>query len=513
MTINDDPSTGRESGTASGLIAAEQRSPGWGESRLVVRAWQALLELETDEARRYLGRLRQRDGDGAGHRHVRAQHVALLEAGLALVSDDIEAAVAHACEVSGQRQTEAMARATSVLLRFAGWRLKNPARFKAAASVLPCAHIGKRPSLPAALALVLEAAAETQRSGREIAKRLAADALRLASTLRAGRSFALAHAAAVMGELLYEQGELDEAEKLLRRHLAQVARCGGPDAVDAAYATLARIAHGRGRSRTAALLVHELVTIGRTRKLPRLTALGYAREVELYCRLGDQACALAALHNLRGVPDAGMPELVRSEIGIMVRDGELRLRMLVAPSYGLAAALRERIALHGRRGDAAQSLTMSMLLVELLVLTGCGGEAERELLICLRIGRRSGMFQSFLQASAIVREQLSAAYSGALSTVADQAELRSYMASMIGRGSLPMATASASSARTAKIVITGREREILMRMSHGNSNKEIARDLGIGPETVKSHAKRIFVKLGVTKRIEAVTCAHDLSLL
>jgi ATP/maltotriose-dependent transcriptional regulator MalT len=55
--------------------------------------------------------------------------------------------------------------------------------------------------------------------------------------------------------------------------------------------------------------------------------------------------------------------------------------------------------------------------------------------------------------------------------------------------------------------ITPRERDVLSMISHGNSNKQIARTLKISPETVKSHVKRIFSKLSVTTRTEAVSRA------
>jgi DNA-binding CsgD family transcriptional regulator len=61
--------------------------------------------------------------------------------------------------------------------------------------------------------------------------------------------------------------------------------------------------------------------------------------------------------------------------------------------------------------------------------------------------------------------------------------------------------------------LTAREREILVVISHGSSNKRIARDLKISPETVKSHLKRIFMKLGVSTRTEAVCRAGSMGLL
>jgi LuxR family transcriptional regulator, maltose regulon positive regulatory protein len=51
--------------------------------------------------------------------------------------------------------------------------------------------------------------------------------------------------------------------------------------------------------------------------------------------------------------------------------------------------------------------------------------------------------------------------------------------------------------------LSPRERHILGLLSDGQSNKEIARGLGIAPETVKTHVSRIFGKLGVRTRAQA----------
>jgi len=50
-----------------------------------------------------------------------------------------------------------------------------------------------------------------------------------------------------------------------------------------------------------------------------------------------------------------------------------------------------------------------------------------------------------------------------------------------------------------------RETHILTLVAKGHSNKDIARSLGIAPETVKSHVKSIFAKLGVSGRVQAAT--------
>jgi ATP/maltotriose-dependent transcriptional regulator MalT len=61
--------------------------------------------------------------------------------------------------------------------------------------------------------------------------------------------------------------------------------------------------------------------------------------------------------------------------------------------------------------------------------------------------------------------------------------------------------------------LSPREHIVLQLISWGHSNKSVAQSLGIAPETVKSHAKKIFVKLGVQSRLEAVMRALMLGLI
>lgn len=62
-------------------------------------------------------------------------------------------------------------------------------------------------------------------------------------------------------------------------------------------------------------------------------------------------------------------------------------------------------------------------------------------------------------------------------------------------------------------VLSAREVEVLRLVSRGNSNKQVAAELGIGESTVKTHLLRIFEKLGVADRTRAVTLAMERGLL
>lgn len=60
--------------------------------------------------------------------------------------------------------------------------------------------------------------------------------------------------------------------------------------------------------------------------------------------------------------------------------------------------------------------------------------------------------------------------------------------------------------------LTGREMEILLLMTQGKTNQEIADDLFISLKTVKTHVSNILSKLGVQDRTQAVIYAFKHSL-
>ena len=65
---------------------------------------------------------------------------------------------------------------------------------------------------------------------------------------------------------------------------------------------------------------------------------------------------------------------------------------------------------------------------------------------------------------------------------------------------------------TAFADLTPREREILCHLAEGQSNKAIARVLGISDGTVKLHVKAILRKLDVHSRVEAAVIAVERGL-
>ena len=61
--------------------------------------------------------------------------------------------------------------------------------------------------------------------------------------------------------------------------------------------------------------------------------------------------------------------------------------------------------------------------------------------------------------------------------------------------------------------ISRRELQVLEALADGQSNKEIARTLAISPNTVKTHIARLYEKLQVNGRVQAIGEARSLHLI
>jgi LuxR family maltose regulon positive regulatory protein len=61
--------------------------------------------------------------------------------------------------------------------------------------------------------------------------------------------------------------------------------------------------------------------------------------------------------------------------------------------------------------------------------------------------------------------------------------------------------------------LTGRERELLRVLSAGASYDEAAARLGVSINTVRTHVRALYRKLGVTSKLEAVMSAMRLGIL
>lgn len=114
-----------------------------------------------------------------------------------------------------------------------------------------------------------------------------------------------------------------------------------------------------------------------------------------------------------------------------------------------------------------------------------------------------------------LEELLRLLYTEVASKSGGLAQLRSYLLHLVAR--LPSERVIQSRVSEPRgpsgDPLSARECDVLRLMSCGFSNKRIARELQITTETVKSHAKSIFVKLAVQSRAHAVSRGNGLGLI
>jgi DNA-binding CsgD family transcriptional regulator len=68
-------------------------------------------------------------------------------------------------------------------------------------------------------------------------------------------------------------------------------------------------------------------------------------------------------------------------------------------------------------------------------------------------------------------------------------------------------------AKLKEVGLTAREHEILALIAEGLSNREIGERLFVSENTVKTHSSRLFEKLQVNRRVQAVQKGKDLGLI
>jgi DNA-binding NarL/FixJ family response regulator len=82
---------------------------------------------------------------------------------------------------------------------------------------------------------------------------------------------------------------------------------------------------------------------------------------------------------------------------------------------------------------------------------------------------------------------------------------------VVGPGAVGPGVVGLSGAR--RLALTERELQVLRGMADGKSNAEIGRELFVSEDTVKTHARRLFRKLGARDRAHAVAAAFRAGLV
>ena len=194
---------------------------------------------------------------------------------------------------------------------------------------------------------------------------------------------------------------------------------------------------------------------------------------------------------------SGLSELLERrgiEVCAAVGDGEEGCRV--------AAELEPDVVLLDLRMPGIDGLSvlerLAALGLQCAVVMLTTSSDERDLVTSLRSGARGYLLKD-MEPDRLV-EALAAVVDG--ETVVAP-EMTSVLAKVVKGGALESGRPNRFSS------LTPREFEILRHLAEGQSNKEIARDLGITDGTVKLHVRSILRKLEVRSRVEAAVIAVE----
>jgi LuxR family maltose regulon positive regulatory protein len=346
------------------------------------------------------------------------------------------------------------------------------------------------------------------------AHRLFEHAIAMARDSHGPGSYAEAMVAIFEVELLYEWNELSAAERLLHTHRQIIEECGLVVHEMACKLHIARLAAARGRHDEAMAVLERAERLGLERRYHRLTASALNDRVRLLLARNDARSARWALR-ARGV-DEGVINRI-STTGAELEAMALA-RVLIAedrPDSALRILdkVTERVRQDGRLRRLAQVRALSAIAA---YRAGDALSALAAAVDTISLCAPQNALRSLIDEGCGLRDVLVFAR-GRMPTWSSDTETGRHIDrvmeafAQIARGTARDAgTLPATSRRSPGF--SRREAEVARLLTAGHSNRDLARTLGMAPDTVKWHLKNIFGKLGVANRTQAVLRLQEIGL-
>ena len=493
------------------LRALESRSVRPSPNTLLVRAWRSLIELRIDDALATVAQFEDALGraDAAVAARTR-QFAEVLKAVLLVLKCRDGATVRAALAVLESRhRSSGKSPALAAALRVGYWKVRDLDRYYAVPRLIHAVptHRGTH-ALATIIGPAFEAIVEAEQLRLAVATRLARSAHERAVSRFGERSPLTARAAVVLAELLYEEGQCAGLEPLVMESLAAVRNSGDEESASRAYRVLARLAARRGDMQFAFLILKEAETLAAAREWTTMRGESLMLRTQFLLkegRTGDAAICADRIETLA----SGFS----SDDTLHASHALARAQVLIATGDACRAAtiLRELQAASCGKRNNYWALRLSVHLADALLAAGDQAEGRAILVQAIQVGARAGVYQTFVDAGTHVAELLLSLHHATSHDSRLPPELRPYIGSILA----DRAQAARAPTRASRVTesLSPREQNVLRAMSRGLSNKRIALELQIAPETVKSHVKGIFIKLAVQTRAHAVSTASAMGLL
>lgn len=318
------------------------------------------------------------------------------------------------------------------------------------------------------------------------------------------RSDLAANCAAFQAELLYEQDRVADARALFDWALPHMEQSDGwVDVYAAAYFTEARALAGEGALDEAWALIARARRVASRRRLRQLELLAGICEVELHLTYGsdfDVACNAAAKIGLDSLADAMAEDSpLYRPVAVAAALCRVRLRFLAGEHAAAMAEVEQLRAWANQRGAGRLLIDVNILAAYGHRETGAVAKSKS----CFDDAVGIAMFQDVIRPFVDARQFVQTCLDDAMA----DAQIDRFRAQFLK--SLAKALAACRNNVTVLGLFSEAEAEVLFHLSQGHSNKEIARLIGMSPDTVKYRLKSVFRKMGVSKRRDAVRVSAE----
>ncbi len=321
----------------------------------------------------------------------------------------------------------------------------------------------------------------------------------LEHNMPASSLFGLTHVG--LGELYYEWNDLDAAQSCFLQGIALGKKWNAWDSLWPGYFGLARLMHVRGNVSEAQRLLDELSALLLGQGMHVIIPAVEAFRAMLHLAQGSTE---AAWHWAAGVEPEGTAAALIGEWQTLAL---VRVR-LAQGRLDEAQAHLERLGLEVRaRRRTRREIELLTLEARLLQARGRQGRALEALARALTLAEPEGYLRTFVDEgpplAALVRK-LASARAGAGPGPCYLAWLREVFET--GQASPPVTEALIEP-------LTERESEVLTLIAHGLGYEEIGGRLEISINTVRTHVKAAYQKLGIHNRAQAAERARKLGLI
>ncbi|GAB3629990.1 Serine/threonine-protein kinase PknK [Pandoraea terrae] len=333
----------------------------------------------------------------------------------------------------------------------------------------------------------------------------------LASIVNAGYRFtnSTAVAAAHLVEAQYELNDLDAAELLLSEYLTLIRDSCLPDHLITSYRIAARIEAIRGRTINALDILNQLQDVGDVRGIPRITAAARQDKLRLALRASDIPAGTRLLNLISS------DDLWRSWRNLFpyaedIDDpfiSSVRLALVAGTAPSMIDKIHGEIRTAELHNRYRRVIRLKCLLAQAFEAARKRQQASDTLAGVLVQAQQRGLFRVIVDDAWLLKPLLESLESRP-SAVSPQ-YLVLLIKALPSTQTIQPPSSQPHGKKAPDSNLSPRELQILRLLADGLSNKELSKKLFVTENTVETHLRRIYAKLGTKNRTQAVTFARE----